>query len=80
MAPTNPPFKINPSLCLLHSARDEGTAGEVAVATSAKKKHGKKALGGLQTLKISNNFGAPRRRNPPRAAKLDGGEIKLGMP
>jgi hypothetical protein len=51
----------------------------VAVATSAKKKHGKKAPGGLQTLKISNNFGAPGRQNPPRAAKLDSGEIKLGM-
>jgi hypothetical protein len=51
----------------------------VAVATSAKKKHGKKAPGGLQTLKISNNFGVPGRRNPPRAAKLDSGEIELGM-
>jgi hypothetical protein len=46
---------------------------------SAKKKHGKKALGGLQTLKISNNFGAPGRRSPPRAAKLDSGEIEFGM-
>ncbi len=52
----------------------------MAVATSAKKKHGKKAPGGLQTLKISNNFGAPGRRNPPRAAKLNGGEIKLRTP
>jgi hypothetical protein len=51
----------------------------VAVATSAKKKHGKKAPGGLQTLKISNNFGAPGRRNPPRAAKLNSREIELGM-
>ncbi len=52
----------------------------MAVATSAGKKHGKKALGGLQTLKISNIFGAPGCRNPPRAAKLDSGEIKLGTP
>ncbi len=51
----------------------------MAVATSAKKKHGKKALGGLQTLKISNNFGAPGRRNPPQAAKLNSREIELGM-
>ncbi len=51
----------------------------MAVATSAKKKHGKKAPGGLQTLKISNNFRAPGHQNPPRAAKLDSGEIKLGM-
>jgi hypothetical protein len=64
MAPTTPPFKSNPSLCLLHSTRDEGAAGAVAVATLAKKKHGKNALGGLQTLKISNNFGAPGCRNP----------------
>ncbi len=46
----------------------------------AKKKHGKKVLKGLQTLKISNNFGAPRCQNPPQAAKLDGRESKLGMP
>ncbi len=58
MAPTTLPFKINPSLCLLQdSTRDEGATGAVAVATLAKEKHGKKAPGGLQTLKISNNFG-----------------------
>jgi hypothetical protein len=50
---------------------DEGAAGVVAVATSAKKKQGKKALGGLRTLKISNNFESTRSRNPLRATKLD---------
>ncbi len=66
MAPMTPPFKINPSLRLLQdSMRDEGAAGAVAVVTSAKEKHGKKAPGGLQTLKISNNFGLTGRRNPP---------------
>ncbi len=54
MAPTTP-FNIIPSLCLLqNSMGDEGGAGAVAVATSAKKRQGKKAL---KTLKISNNFG-----------------------
>jgi hypothetical protein len=79
MAPITPPFKINPSLCLLHSERDEGATAAVAVAKSAEKKHNKKAPGGLQTLKISNNFRAPGRRNPLQAAKLNGREIKLGM-
>jgi hypothetical protein len=64
----------------MNSTRDEGAAGTVAVATSAKKKQGKKAPGGLQTLKISNNFGSTGRRNLPQAAKLDGGGSKLGMP
>jgi hypothetical protein len=36
------------------------------------KKQGKKALGGLKTLKVSNNFGPAGRRNPPRASKFDG--------
>jgi hypothetical protein len=81
MAPTTPPFKFNPPLCLFQdSMRDEGAAGAVAVATSAKKKQGKKAPGGLQTLKISNNFGSTGRRNPLQAAKLDGGGSELGMP
>ncbi len=81
MAPTTLPFKFNPSLCLLQdSMRNEGAAGAVAVATSAKEKHGKKALGGLQTLKISNNFGSTGCRNPPQAAKLDGGGSELGTP
>ncbi len=71
---------MNPSLRLLHSAREEGAAGAVALATSAKKLHGKKAPGRPQTFKVSNNFGAPRRRNPPQAAKLDGREIELGTP
>jgi hypothetical protein len=54
MAPTTP-FNINPSLWLLwNSMGDEGGAGAVAVAMSAKKRQGKKAL---KTLKISNNFG-----------------------
>jgi hypothetical protein len=37
------------------------------------KKQGKKAPGGLETLKVSNNFGPAGRQNPPRAAKFDGG-------
>ncbi len=80
MAPTTPPFKIDPSLCLLQdSMRDEGATGAVAVATSAKEKYGKKAPGGLQTLKISNNFGSTGRRNPPQAAKFNGGGSELRM-
>jgi hypothetical protein len=80
MAPTTPLFKINPSLCLLHSAREEGAAGAVAVAMSVENLHGKKAQGSPQTFKVSNNLGAPGCQNPPRAAKLDGTEIKLGTP
>ncbi len=52
---------------------DGGATGAAAVATSARKKQGKKALGGLETLKVSNNFGPAGRRNPPQAAKVDGG-------
>ncbi len=48
---------------------DGGAAGAVAVATSAGKKQGRKAPGGLETPKVSNNFG---RQNPPHAAKFDG--------
>jgi hypothetical protein len=52
----------------------------VAVATLADKKQGEKAPGGLQTLKIPNNFGSTRRWDPLQAAKLDGRGRKLGMP
>jgi hypothetical protein len=55
---------------------DGGAAGAVAVATSAGKKQGRKAPGGLETPKVSNNFG---RRNPPRAAKFDGGVRELEL-
>jgi hypothetical protein len=73
MAPTTPPI-INPSLWILRmDSGDGGIAGAVAVATSERKKQGKKALGGLKTLKVSNNFGPAGCRNPPRAAKFDGG-------
>jgi hypothetical protein len=37
------------------------------------KNQGKKAPGGLKTLKVSNNFGPAGRQNPPRAAKFNGG-------
>jgi hypothetical protein len=80
MAPTTPLFKINPSLCILHIVREEGAAGAVAVATSAKKLHEKKAWGSPHTFKVSNNFRAPGRQNPLQAAKLDGAEIELGTP
>jgi hypothetical protein len=50
-----------------------GAAGAVAVATSAGKKQGRKAPGGLKTPRVSNNFG---RRNPLHAAKFDGGVLK----
>jgi hypothetical protein len=50
-----------------------GAAGAGAMATLAKKRQGKKAQGGLQTLKISNNFGLTRSLNPQQAAKLDSG-------
>jgi hypothetical protein len=76
MAPTTPPI-INPSLRILRmDSGDGGAAGAVAEATE-RKKQGKKAPGGLETLKVSNNFGPARRRNPPRAAKFDGGVCEL---
>jgi hypothetical protein len=68
MAPVTP-FKINPFHWLLqNSMGDEGGAGAVAMATSAKKRQGKKAP---KTLKIWNNFGSAGVETP-RAAKLDG--------
>jgi hypothetical protein len=51
---------------------DGGTTGAVAVATSERKKQGKKALGGLKTLKVLNNFGPAGRQKPLCAAKFDG--------
>jgi hypothetical protein len=72
LAPTTPPL-INPLLRILRmDSGDGGTAGAVAVATSERKKQKKKALGGLETLKVSNNFRPAGPRNPPRAAKFDG--------
>jgi hypothetical protein len=74
-------FDINPSLWLfLDSTGDEGATDAVVVATLAEKKQGKKALGGVQTLKILNYFGSTGRWNPPRAAKLDGRVSKLWTP
>jgi hypothetical protein len=52
---------------------DGGAAGAVAVVTSAEKKQGRKAPGGLKTPKDSNNFG---HQNPLHAAKFDGGVRK----
>jgi hypothetical protein len=73
MAPTTPPI-INPSLQILWmDSGDGGAAGAVAVATSARKKQGKRAPGGLKTLKVSNNFGPAGHYNPPPAAKVDSG-------
>jgi hypothetical protein len=58
-----------------------GAAGAVAVATSAGKKQGRKAPSGLETPRVSNNFG---RRSPPCAAKFNGGvrepELAGGIP
>ena len=68
MAPTAPPL-INPSLRT--NGGDDGAAGALASATSAKKKQGSRAPRGP---KISNNFNpVPARRNPARGAKFDGG-------
>jgi hypothetical protein len=76
MAPTTPPI-INPLLRILRmDSGDGGATCAVAVATSARKNQGKKASGGLETLKVSNNFGPAGRRNPPRAAKFDSGVRK----
>jgi hypothetical protein len=73
MAPTTSPI-INPLLQILQMDLGDGCAADaVAVATSARKKQGKKAPGSLKTLKVSNNFGPAGHRNPPRAAKFDGG-------
>jgi hypothetical protein len=69
----DPPV-INPLLQILWmDSGDGGATGAVAVAMSARTKQGKKALGGLETLKVSNNFGPAGHCNPPRAAKVDGG-------
>jgi hypothetical protein len=81
IAPTTPP-SINLSIRILQmDTGDGGAAGAVAVATSAGRKQGKKAPGGLKTPKVLNNFG---RRNPPRAAKSNGGvhepELAGGTP
>ncbi len=59
---------INPSLWM--SAGDGGAAGAVAMATAARKKQQKKALG---SPKISNNFKPVSRRNLPCLAKGGGG-------
>jgi hypothetical protein len=73
MAPTTP-LIINPLLRILRmDSGDGGAGGAVAVATLARKNQGKKALGGLETLKVLDNFGPAGRRNPPRAAKFNGG-------
>jgi hypothetical protein len=58
---------------------DRGTAGAVAVATWAKKKQEKRAPGGHETFRVSNNFRPAGRRNPSRAVKLDGGVCELEL-
>ncbi len=73
MAPTTPPG-INPSLQILRMELDDGgAAGPVAVATWAKKKQEKRAPGGHETFRVSNNFGPAGHWNPSQAVKLDGG-------
>jgi hypothetical protein len=68
MAPTTPPL-INPSLQT--NGGDDGAAGALASATSARKKQGSRALRGP---KVPNNFSSfPARRNPARVARIDGG-------
>jgi hypothetical protein len=72
MAPLTPPV-INPSLQILRmELGDGGAACAVAVATSAKKKQEKRALGGHETFKVLNSFGPAGRRNPLDAVKFDG--------
>jgi hypothetical protein len=79
MAPKTPPG-INPSLQILWiESGDGGAAGAVAVATWAKKKQEKRALGGHETFRISNKFGPAGRWNPSRSVKLDGGVCKLEL-
>jgi hypothetical protein len=70
MAPTTPPSIYTSIRILRMDTGDGSAAGAVAVATSAGRKQGKKAPGGLETPKVLNNFG---RQNTPRAAKSDGG-------
>jgi hypothetical protein len=84
MAPVTPPG-INPSLQILWMESDDGgAAGAVSVATWAKKKQEKRAPGGHETFRVSNNFGPAGRQNPSRAVKLDGGvresELAGGTP
>ena len=71
MAPTTP-TPINPSLILQTEAGNGGTAGAVAVATSAAKRGGKKAPGSPKISKVSNNFMPSIRCNPGRVAKQNG--------
>ncbi len=59
---------------------DEGAAGKLAVAMSAKKKKGEKDPGGLQTLKISNNFVLKGHWNPPKQPSPIAGGNELGTP
>jgi hypothetical protein len=84
MAPTTSPV-INPLLQILWmESGDRGATGAVAVATLAKKKQEKRAPGGRETFKVSNNFGPAGRQNPPRAVKFNGGvcepELAGGTP
>ncbi len=80
----DPPV-INPLLQILWMESGDGSpTGAVAVASSAKKKQEKKALGGRETFKVLNNFGPAGRQNPPRTVKFDGGvhepELAGGTP
>ena len=67
MAPTTPIINYPAPRLLRMDTGDDGAAGAVALATSAEKKRGKKGLG----MRISNNFGSPR-RNPPRSTRTVG--------
>jgi hypothetical protein len=70
MAPTTP-TPINPSLILQTETGDGGAAGVLAVATSAAKRGGKKALGSPKISKVSNNFEPSICRNPGCVTKQD---------
>ena len=72
MAPTTL-TPINLSLILQTKTGNGGTAGAVAVAMSAAKREGKKALvDSPKILKVTNYFEPSVHRNPGSVAKQDG--------
>ena len=80
MTPTTS-FAINPYIWILwNGTGDEEAAGVVSGATELQKRQEKGGVRGPTYPKVSSNFKAIRRRNPPRAAKFEGGVSKPEVP
>jgi hypothetical protein len=60
-------------------SEDGGATDAVAVATWVKKKQEKRAPGGHETFRVSNNFEPAGRWNPLHAVKLNGGVRELEL-